>query len=307
MESTSPSSVTVKLTRYAWLSIAAAVTTFLLKLGAWKLTGSIGLLSDALESLANLAAAFIALASLSVAAQPPDDEHSYGHTKVEYFAGGTEGALILFAAAGIGWGAMGRLFSPKPLEQVGVGLAVSVFASGINLVVARVLHRVGKRHHSVALTADAKHLMTDVWTSVAVVTAVLLIYFTGWERLDAIIGLILAFHIVFVGAKLIRESMLGLMDTGFPPEELDTIHQILAKFAPEGVQYHALRTRRAGARRFMAVHLLVPGACTVQTAHETAEKIEAELRSAIPRLTVLTHLEPAEDPVSWQDQGLDRG
>ena len=303
MNSVSP---TPSLIRYAWLSVAAALLTFFLKLLSWKVTGSVSLLSDALESLANLAAAFIAMASLSVAARPADDDHAYGHTKAEYFASGIEGALILIAAGGIGWNAVDRLLTPQPLDQPLLGIALSGAASLVNLAVARVLFTVGRRHHSVALEADARHLMTDVWTSVVVIVAVILVSLTGWFWLDPVLGLLLACHIVATGIRLVQQSMLGLMDTGLPADELAAIRSVLDGFGLHGVQHHALRTRVAGARRFMSVHLLFPGDWSVARAHALSEEIEAALRASVPRLTILTHLEPIEDPASWHDVGLDR-
>lgn len=291
--------------RFALLSVLAAVVTFVLKLVAWKFTGSVTLLSDALESVANLAAALVAVASVTVSARPADEEHAYGHTKVEYFAGGIEGALILVAAAGIGWNAVDRFFHPQALTGFAAGLSISVVASGINLIVARLLLRAARQYHSVALDADGKHLMTDVWTSVAAVVGLILVNLTGWPWLDPALGLLLAFHIVFTGVHLVHQSMLGLMDTGVPPEELASIKQVLAGYEAEGMQWHALRTREAGARRFMSVHLLVPGDWTVQRGHDVAEAVEAALREAVPRLHVLTHLEPIEDPVSFQDAVLE--
>lgn len=295
------------LTSYAWLSIAAAIITLLLKLLAWWLTGSVGLLSDAVESLVNLAAAILALVALWVAAQPPDDEHAFGHTKVEYLSSGIEGALILLAAAGIGWNAVHRLMSPHPLEAVGLGLAISVVASLVNLVVARILMRAGTEAHSVALKADAHHLMSDVWTSAGVVVAVALVGVTGWLWLDPLVGILLAGHILWMAVRLMREALLGLMDTGLPPEEMKAIQGVLDRYAEQGVQHHALRTRQAGAWRFMSVHVLVPGDWTVTRGHELAEKLEDEIRRRVPRLTILTHLEPLEDPASWDDMKLDRG
>lgn len=294
------------LTHFALLSVAAAVVTFLLKLVAWRLTGSVGLLSDALESLANLAAALIALASLAVAVRPEDEEHAFGHSKAEYFAAGIEGALILLAAVAIGWTAVDRFFSPRALTEPLAGLAVSVGASLINLVVARVLMKVGMQRRSVALEADARHLMTDVWTSVVVVLAVALVAITGWSWLDPLLGLLLAFHIIATGVRLIRESLLGLMDSGLPAVEMDAIRGVLARFFAEGVQYHALRTRRAGALKFMSVHLLMPGAWTIAHGHDIAERLENDLRKTVPGLIVFTHMEPEEDPVSWQDVALER-
>jgi cation diffusion facilitator family transporter len=294
------------LTRFAWLSIGAAILTMVLKLAAWSFTGSVGLLSDAMESLVNLAAAVVALASLIVAARPADEDHAYGHTKVEYFSSGVEGALILLAAVGIGWGSVERLMHPHPLESVGLGLGISCVASLVNLVVARILSRAGRQHHSITLQAESKHLMTDVWTSVFVVIGVALASVTGWLWLDPVLGILLAGHILGMGVRLVRESMLGLMDTGLPPEELEAIRAILADYQAQGVEHHALRTRQAGAWRFMSVHLLVPGDWSVLKAHELAERFEQEIRDKIDRITVLTHLEPIEHPSSWEDTGLRR-
>ena len=294
------------LTQYAAISVAAAVLTFLLKLVAWKLTGSVSLLSDALESLANLAAALVALASLAVAVRPEDEEHAFGHSKAEYFAAGIEGALIMIAAVAIGWTAIERFFAPQALTQPMAGVAVSVVASLVNLMVARLLYKVGRERRSVALEADARHLMTDVWTSVVVVAAVILVAITGWPWLDPVLGLLLAFHIIATGLKLVRESMHGLMDSALPGEELESIRSVLEKYAAEGVQYHALRTRRAAALRFASVHLLMPGAWTIAHGHDLAERIEGDLRTSIPGLIIFTHLEPIEDPVSWEDVSLER-
>jgi cation diffusion facilitator family transporter len=294
------------LTYFARLSVGAAVVTFVLKLVAWHLTGSIGLLSDALESLVNLAAACVALGSLAVAVRPADEEHAFGHSKAEYFAAGIEGALILIAAATIGWSAVDRLFEPQPLQQPLLGITVSAAASLVNFVVARVLLTVGRRRNSIALEADARHLMTDVWTSAAVMAAVALVAFTNWWWLDPLIGLLLALHIVVTGVGLVRESMLGLMDTGLPPAQMDTIRGVLARYETEGIHYHALRTRRAAARQFMTVHLLMPGEWTITRGHDLAERLEADLRAAVPNLIILTHLEPADDPVSWHDVELER-
>ncbi len=294
------------LTYFARLSVAAAVVTFVLKLAAWRITGSVGLLSDALESLANLAAAFVALGTLAVAARPADEDHAFGHSKAEYFAAGVEGALIIVAAATIGWSAVDRFFSPQAIHQPVTGLAISAAASVVNLVTARVLAAVGRRRNSIALEADAKHLMTDVWTSAAVILAVALVALTGWWWLDPLFGLLLAMHIIMTGYTLVRESMLGLMDTGLPAPQMDAIRAVLAKYEAEGVQNHALLTRRAAARQFMSVHLLMPGSWTITRGHDIAEQIEADLRKAVPGLIVLTHLEPDDDPVSWQDVELER-
>lgn len=294
------------LTHFAWLSLATAVVTFLGKLLAWWLTDSVGILSDALESLTNVAAAFIALASLAVAVRPEDDEHAFGHSKAEYFAAGMEGLLILLAAVGIGWAAITRLLHPQPILNTGVGLAVLIAAGSLNLFVARVLARVGQERNSIALRADAKHLMTDVWTTVAVVVAVLLVGWTGWDWLDPLLGLLLAGHIIATGVRLVRESLYGLMDTGLEESELAAVRTILDRQSAEGVQYHALRTRQAAAMKFMTVHLLMPGTWSIAEGHAKADRIEAELRAAVQGLVVLTHIEPAEDPASFEDVKLIR-
>jgi cation diffusion facilitator family transporter len=264
------------------------------------------LLSDALESLVNLAAAIIALTMLTISARPPDEEHAYGHSKAEYFASGAEGTLILVAAVSIIVAAVGRLMNPQPLEQVGLGLAVSVAASLINLVTAQILLRAGRRYNSIALEADAHHLMTDVWTSVGVVVGIGAVVLTGWERLDPIIALVVAANIIWSGVSLVRRSALGLMDTALPAEDQEAIRQILDSYRQEGVQFHALRTRSAGARCFVSVHVLVPGTWTVLRGHNLLERIEADLRSRLQNVTVFTHLEPLEDSKSWQDTTLDR-
>jgi cation diffusion facilitator family transporter len=295
------------LTRYAWLSIGAATATIALKAGAYLLTGSVGLLSDALESLVNLVAAVVALVVLSVAARPPDEDHAYGHDKVEYFSSGVEGGLILLAAASIIYASFGRLFDPQPIEQAGLGLAISVAASAINLVVARVLLQAGRHYHSITLEADAHHLMTDVWTSVGVVVGVAAVALTGWERLDPIIAMVVAANIIWSGARIIQRSALGLIDTALPAADRAKVVAILDGYDErEGVQHHALRTRQAGARRFCSVHILVPGDWTVARGHLLLEQIEADVRRALPNATIFTHLEPIEDPSSFEDQSLDR-
>ena len=294
------------LKRFAWLSIAAAIGTIVLKTLAWWLTGSVGLLSDALESGVNLAGALMALAMLTVAAQPPDDNHTYGHGKAEYFASGFEGFLILVAAIAIGVAAIERLLHPQPLEQVGIGLVVSVVASAVNLLTARVLMKAGKAHRSITLEADAHHLMTDVWTSVGVIIGVGAVSATGWLWLDPVIALLVAANIVWTGWQLISRSASGLMDVALPPEEQAAVVAILDRYRADGIDYHALRTRQAGARSFVTVHILVPGRWSVQRGHDLLERLEAEIRQTVPHVSVLTHLEPIEDPVSAHDIDLDR-
>jgi len=303
---TSTSSDRLFLTRFAWLSIGAAVITIALKTAAYLLTGSVGLLSDALESIVNLVGAMMALAMLTIAARPADEDHTYGHSKAEYFSSGVEGTLILIAAISIVITAIPRLITPKPLEQVGVGLAVSVAASLINLIVAIILSKAGKRYNSITLTADAQHLMTDVWTSVGVLAGVGLVALTGWERLDPIVAFIVAANIVWSGVRIVRMSALGLMDTALPIKEQNLLKSILEKYTQKGVEYHALRSRQSGSRQFVSFHVLVPGKWTVQRGHKLLESIEADIRHAIPRVTVFTHLESLNDPASWEDTDLDR-
>ena len=294
------------LTRFAWLSIGAAVVTMVLKGLAYHLTGSVGLLSDALESLVNLAGALMALAMLSAAARPPDEDHAYGHGKAEYFSSVLEGTLILIAAASIGVVAVGRLIHPQPLERIGVGLGVSIVASIVNLGVAVVLLRTGKRERSIALTANANHLLTDVWTSAGVVVGVAAVTLTGWYALDPIVALFVAANIVWSGYRLLRLSVDGLMDRALPAAEHAAVRAVLDAHAASGIQYHALRTRESGARRFVSLHVLVPGDWTVHRGHALLERIESEIRAVVPGATVLTHLESLDDPASWDDQTLDR-
>jgi cation diffusion facilitator family transporter len=294
------------LTRYAWLSIAAAIATILLKGLAWKMTGSVGLLSDAIESVVNLAGAMMALWMLTLAALPADDDHAHGHGKAEYFSSAFEGFLILLAAVSIGYTAIDRLMNPQPLEAIGVGLLVSVVASVINFATARILLAVGRKHNSITLEADAQHLMTDVWTSVGVIAAVGLVAITGWLWLDPIIALLVAANIVWTGWQLMQRSAAGLMDISLPVEKLDQIETLLAAYRKQGLDFHALRTRQAGSRAFVTLHVLVPGLWTVQQGHDWAERIEADIRNALPHAHVTTHLEPIEDPVSMVDQELDR-
>jgi len=294
------------LTRFAWLSIAAAIATMALKTVAWKLTGSVGLLSDAMESLVNLAGAVMALAMLSVAARPPDEDHAYGHGKAEYFSAGFEGALIVVAAISIAVAAIDRLLHPRPIEQVGTGLAVSVVASLVNLGVALVLLKAARAHRSATLQSNAHHLLTDVWTSGGVVVAVGAVALTGWQRLDPIIALVVAANIVFTGGRIVMNSVAGLMDAALPAEEIAILRQLLDRHAAEGLEYHALRTRQSGALRFVSVHILVPPEWTVQRGHELLERIEGEIRRALPPVTVFTHLEPIGDPSAMDDQDLHR-
>lgn len=294
------------LTRFAWLSIAAALVTILMKTAAYLLTGSVGLLSDALESTVNLAAAVVALLVLRLIGRPADDEFTYGYSKAEYFASGFEGGMILLVAVGIILAAIPRLINPVPLDQLGLGLVISVLASLINLGVSLVLMRAGKRYGSITLEADARHLMTDVWTTAGVLVGVGLVWLTGFVRLDPLIALLVAANILYTGYRLLLRSGRGLLDMSLPSDDLEAVRAILDSYRPQGVRYHALRSRQAAARKFLVVHLLVPGDWSVQKAHQLAEEIEIEVCRVLPNANTVTHVEPAEDPVSLQDAAIDR-
>ena len=300
------SQATRRLTRFVFLSIAAAVATIALKAVAWLLTGSVGFLSDAAESIVNLVGALVALIAVRVSVRPPDDDHAYGHEKAEYLSAGAEGALILAAAVGIAWVAVARLLDPQPLSDVGVGVAVSAVAAGLNLIVATLLMRVGREQRSITLEADGRHLMTDVWTSIGVIVGVIAVLLTGWERLDPIIALLVAINIVRTGIQLLGRSAGGLMDHALGPAEQAEIQAVLDAHREDGVEFHALRTRQAGRRAFVSLHLLVPGAWTVQQGHDLAERVERDLRERLPYATVFTHVEPREDAASFEDVSLDR-
>jgi cation diffusion facilitator family transporter len=292
---------------YTFLSIGAALLTIALKAGAYFLTGSVGLLSDAAESCVNLVAAIIATWAVTYAAKPPDEEHAFGHYKAEYFSSGVEGALILVAAGTIAFAAWERLLHPQPLEQLGIGLGLSLVATAINGALALAMLRASRRLRSITLRADAHHLLTDVWTSVGVVLGLIFVPITHWLLLDPIIAFVVAANIIWTGVRLLRETGLGLLDTAMPPSERRVVRDILASYDSQTIQFHALRTRVAGSRRFISLHVLVPGAWTVQQGHNLCEEIEQAIARSLPGTHVFTHLEPLEDPVSWEDQPLDRG
>lgn len=289
---------------YALLSLAAAVATIALKFAAYTLTGSVGLLSDAAESVINLITAGVALWALTLAAQPPDKEHPFGHSKAEYFSSGLEGACILLAAVGIIYIAVPRFFHPQLVEQIGYGLLLSILSSAINGVVGLTLIKAGKRLRALALTADGHHLMTDVWTSGGVVIGLLLVQLTGWTFLDPLIALLVAVNIVWTGLRLMRETANGLLDSSLPEVEIAIITEILAPYERDGIQFHALRTRAAASQRFVSFHVLVPGVWSIQKGHDLCEEIEQAITAALPMTDVDTHLEPVEDPVSWTDAEL---
>lgn len=289
------------LSRFAWLSIAAAVVTITLKTVAWQLTGSVGLLSDAAESVVNLVAAVAALIALRVAAMPADKNHHFGHAKAEYFSAALEGVMIFVAALVILYSSVERFLNPRPIENVGVGLAVSVLASVVNGVVALILVRAGRRYRSLTLTADGKHLFTDVWTSVGVIGGVIVVALTGINRLDPVLAFLVGLNIIWTGWKLIRESSEGLMDIAMTKDDNRTIADILARFVTKDVHFHALRTRVSGQHRFAEVHVLVPGHWSVQQGHDLMEDVEAALREEFADLAITCHLEPSEDPRAYGD------
>ncbi len=289
------------LTRFAWISIGASITTIALKSSAYLLTNSVGFLSDAVESIVNLVAGVMALAMLTIAARPPDDVHTYGHSKAEYFSSTTEGILILVAAGGIIFTAIQRFFDPQPLERLGLGLVISAVASVVNFAASRILLKAGRRENSITLEADAQHLMTDVWTSVGVISAIGFVALTGWQTLDPIIAVLVGLNIVWTAYQLLRRSVAGLMDAALPEQEQKRIEAVMEKYHAKGVAFHALRTRQSAARRFVSVHVLVPGAWTLHDAHHIAEDFEGDIRKELSDAIVQTHLEPVDDEISMHD------
>ena len=295
-----------RLGRLLWLSVAAAVTTIALKMLAWQLTDSVGFLSDALESVVNLVAALVAMGMLRWASTPPDEQHLFGHEKAEYFSAGVEGGLILLAAVSIGWTAVMRLIHPVELVDIGIGVALSAAASVVNLTVGLVLIRAGKKSRSITVEADGRHLLTDVWTSAGVIAGVLVVGATGWLRLDPVVALFVAANIVVTGVSLLRRAGAGLMDHALSPAEQDALERVLARYRHDGVSFHAVRTRQAGRRSFVSLHVLVPGAWSVSEAHALADGLEREIQSTLPGAAVITHLEPSGDPASLADAELER-
>jgi cation diffusion facilitator family transporter len=291
---------------YAGVSIVAAVVTIALKVGAYLFTGSVGLFSDAAESGVNLIAAVGAFLALRTAKRPPDEEHAFGHTKAEYFSSALESVLIIVAAIGIAVTAVVRLLEPQPLENVGLGLAITLVAAGVNGGVGLFLLRGGQRLRSEALRADGHHLLTDVWTSVGVVAGVFLVWLTGWLVLDPLIALLVAGNIAWIGIRLLNDTAHGLLDTSLPDKEQEIITDVQSRYEESGIEFHALRTRSAGRRRFISMHVLVPGRWSVKRGHDLSERIEKDITEALPMSTVFIHIEPLEDPASWQDQELDR-
>ncbi|MFZ9857533.1 MAG: cation diffusion facilitator family transporter [Roseiflexaceae bacterium] len=297
----------MQLRRYAWISLVVAIGVIFLKISAYVLTNSISLLSDALESIVNVLGATAAMWALAVAERPPDDEHAYGHDKAEFFSSGFEGALIMVAAFGISGSAIWRLFNPAELDVDIFGIGLAVLTSVINFALARWLFQAAKKHESIALEADAHHLMSDVITSIVVVLGVILVGITQWQWLDPLMAFVVGLNIIRMGWQLIRRSLDGLLDPAFTPEELDKVHQVLDAFATNDISFHAIRTRKSGIRRFVSLHVLVPGDWSVQRGHELSEEIESTLHAKFVNLHVLTHLEPNDDPASFIDIPLHRG
>ncbi len=291
---------------YTYLSMAAAVMTIALKTGAYYLTGSVGLLSEALESIVNLLTALAAFWALSFAATPADEDHPFGHHKAEYFSSGLESILIIITAISIVVIALPKFLAPQPLEQIGLGVAVSLIATAINGLVAWVLLKAGRRLRSITLRADAHHLLTDVWTSIGVTVGILIAQLTGWTIVDPIIALLVAAQILWSGIHLLRETAAGLLDTAMPMADRDQMTNIFSIYEQRGIHFHALRTRVSGSRGFVTFHVLVPGSWTVQQGHDLCEEVEAAITQVLPGTHIVAHMEPLEDPKSWADLELDR-
>lgn len=300
-----PATTRPDLRKYAWLAIGTALVTVLLKAGAWAITGSVGLLSDAAESMVNLVAAIVALVSLTIAARPADDDHHFGHTKAEYFSAALEGIMVFVAAASIIYLGIERLLNPRPLESLGIGLAISMVAAVLNAIVGRILIRVGNRHRSITLRADGRHLMADVYTSVGVVVGLGLAWVTGWNWMDPVVAILVGVNILVTGYRLISESTAGLMDASLSPEDNARIQVILDAHTEKGrIEFHAVRTRESGARQFMEMHMLVPGDWSVQRGHDVMEDLVDEIVAQFPAMRVTGHLEPIADPRSYEDMAL---
>lgn len=293
------------LTRYALLSIVASIVVIALKVVAWRVSGSVGLLSDAAESTVNVVAAVGAFIALKVASRPADADHNFGHTKAEYFSAVFEGVMIVVASAFIIVAAVDRLLNPSGLESVGLGLAISVVATVINAGVGLVLIRAGRAHRSLTLEADGKHLMTDVWTTAGVVVGVLLVALTGWLALDPLIAIAVAVNILVVGGRLVWQSGAGLMDTALPDDDRAVLDAVLDRWRADDIDFHDVRTREAGHERFLQLHMLVPGEWSVQRGHDLVERVERELVASLEHLHVTIHLEPIGDPRAYESWRLD--
>ena len=286
---------------YLKLSIAVALATIALKTGAWWVTDSVSLLSDALESLVNLAGAMFALTMVTVADQPADADHPYGHHKAEYFSSGFEGVLIVVAALAIIWAAGHRLLDPQPLEDVGLGLALSVASSVLNGALAFAMLRKAREHRSMALEADARHLITDVWTSAGVVVGLLAVKFTGWLWLDPVVAILLALNILREGGSLVRRSADGLMDRALEPEVRAEIEKALDVFRHQAIRFDHVTTRRAGQRRFVDLHMHMPSGWTLGRAAALRTSVEQALMSAVPGLRASIQLLPMDVEAHFDD------
>jgi cation diffusion facilitator family transporter len=289
------------LAPFAWFSIVASILTITIKWAAYRVTGSVGFLSDAMESLINLAAGILAFVMLTIAAHPPDKEHPFGHDKAEYFSSLIEGVLIVLAAFGIIYTAINRIYHPRQLEELNIGMALSLLATLINYITSRILMRYGRKHNSITLEADAHHLMTDVWTTIGIVVGILLVKFTNWQLLDPFMAIVVALSIVYTGGKLIIRSTDGLMDSKLSEKEMIIIRKILDGYKKQGIDYHALYTRQSSSKSFITFHLLIPGELTIYQAHEYSKMIEKEIMAEIPYSSIFIHLEPLNDPDSFDD------
>jgi cation diffusion facilitator family transporter len=288
-------------TFYAWLSLLTSLATIVLKFSAYYLTGSVGLLSDAIEAVVNIVAALVALAVLSYAGEKPDREHNFGHEKAQYFSSGIEGALIFVAAGGIFWTSIPRLVEPQPLESLGLGVVLSILATIANAACAWVMLKSARAHRSITLEADARHLLTDVWTTAGVLVGIGLVQLTGWLRLDPLVAMAVGIQILWTGWHLMSRSFDGLMDRAIPDEDRTVVVEVLESLRRQNGDYHALRTRVSGAKSFVDVHVLLPGRISIQEGHDLVERLENEIQARLPHVEVLTHLEPLEDPKSWDD------
>jgi cation diffusion facilitator family transporter len=291
----------VQVSSYLKLSVLVALATIALKTGAWWLTDSVGLLSDALESVVNLAGAIFALAMVTMAQQPPDEEHPYGHHKAEYFSSGFEGVLILVAALAILWAAVDRFLHPQPLAQLGLGLALSVISSVLNGVLAWAMLRKAREHRSMALEGDARHLFTDVWTSVGVVGGLIAVHFTGWLWLDPLLAAAVALNILRESVSLVRRSFDGLMDHALEPEVQARIQATLDGFRHEAIRFDHVATRRAGQRRFVDLHMHMPPSWSLGRAAAVRTSVEQALMSAVPGLRATIQLLPMDVEAHFDD------
>ena len=297
------------LARLRWpvaLSIVAALVTIGMKGAAYALTGSVGLLTDALESVVNLLAAVTAYFALWYSSRPADPSHTYGHEKIEFFSSGLEGVLIVVAGLGAAGYGVRRLIFPEPLAALELGSGLALAASVVNFVVARVLLHYGRAHKSIVMEADGQHLMADVWTSVGVLVGLALVYATGHTFFDSALAVAMGGHITFIGLGLIRRSFDGLMDHAIAEEERERVRELIRAHLPAGAQFHLLRTRLSGARRFIEFHLLVDGDLSVREGHRLADRLESALVAAIPELAVTIHVEPVDEQASWEPEYLQR-